>query len=261
MRFIDAAYSSHIHSVHPFAKVMGSLTCLLVTLVFSSPLVSGTALCLSGALSIRWGGFLPRDYVYWMRSPLLFIVLTSFAIAIVPTFPREALWGVSVGSGFYGVTERSLFMALQLGLKALACVGCFYFLLLHMPFSQIVDSLRRVRVPESVLALVTLMYRYIFVLMDEVEKIKTAQRVRLGMTDPKTRLRCASYALGALFLRTMNRCDAIHNSLQSRSFEGVFFRGSPIDRLRPLKKNKECAMALFFPFFLVAVGLWERYSR
>lgn len=258
MRFIDAAYASSIQCVHPFPKMIGSLGCLGVTLFFSSTLVSVLALFMSAGLSIHWGRFLAEDYLRWMRSPLLFVLVASLGIAIIPTFPKEALWGLNVGGRFYGLTWSSLLMAAQIGLKALACVGCFYFLLLHTPFSQMVVSLRKARVPESVLALLTLMHRYIFILVDEMGKISMAQRVRLGMKNNATRIRGVGYALGGLFLRTMSRGDAIHNSLQSRSFSGVFFRRRCVDDCFTSNTVTACAMALCFPSLLVFVGLWER---
>ena len=47
-----------------------------------------------------------------------------------------------------------------------------------MPFEQLLLTLRRLRVPALVVAILAFMYRYVFVVWDELDKLRTAHRAR-----------------------------------------------------------------------------------
>lgn len=73
--------------------------------------------------------------------------------------------------------------------RALGAVGCLYFLSLSTPVPELLDALRRARVPEVVGDLAVLIYRYIFILFATFRSMRDAAASRLGYAG-----RCAACA-------------------------------------------------------------------
>ena len=65
--------------------------------------------------------------------------------------------------------------------RALGAVGCLYFLSLSTPVPELLDALRRARVPEVVGDLAVLIYRYIFILFATFRSMRDAAASRLGV--------------------------------------------------------------------------------
>ena len=63
-----------------------------------------------------------------------------------------------------------------------------------------------------------LLYRYLFVLMDEAGRMRRARALRAGTT--KVSIRDATGMLTALLLRTVDRSEAIWRAMLVRGFEG-----------------------------------------
>ena len=73
--------------------------------------------------------------------------------------------------------------------RALGAVGCLYFLSLSTPVPELLDALRRARVPEVVGDLAVLIYRYIFILFATFRSMRDAAASRLGYAGPVRSLR------------------------------------------------------------------------
>ncbi len=83
-------------------------------------------------------------------------------------------------------------------------------------------GLRRLRVPRLVSTLLMLTYKYILILGDELERMKTARRARgfrggRGLLDSRG-LRVISYTAGMVFVRASARADDGYEGLRARGF-------------------------------------------
>lgn len=90
-----------------------------------------------------------------------------------------------------------------------------------MPFDQLLATLRRLRVPDVLLAIVSLMYRFLFVLWDELDRMRTARSARLfrrpSLWDT---WRTAAHLVARLLIRALDRADRIHGAMLARGWDG-----------------------------------------
>jgi cobalt/nickel transport system permease protein len=90
-----------------------------------------------------------------------------------------------------------------------------------MPFQQLLATLRRVWVPEVLIALLAFMYRYIFVLWDELDKMRVARRARsFGQTGLWFRWKTSAQLIGMLMIRAMSRAERVHGAMCARGWDG-----------------------------------------
>lgn len=90
-----------------------------------------------------------------------------------------------------------------------------------MPFDQLLATLRRLRVPDVLLAILSLMYRFLFVLWDELDRMRTARSARLFRKPSLwTTWRSAAHLVGRLLIRALDRADRIHGAMLARGWDG-----------------------------------------
>lgn len=104
--------------------------------------------------------------------------------------------------------------------RALGAVGCLYFLSLSTPVPELLDALRRARVPEVVGDLAVLIYRYIFILFATFRSMRDAAASRLGYAGPVRSLRTTGRVYGGLLAHSFQRAQACFDAMESRCYDG-----------------------------------------
>lgn len=168
-----------------------------------------------------------------------FIAL-PFLIAAVPLiFLREgdplAVW--RLGPLELTVHGEGLRAFATIATKSWLSVQAALLLTYTTPFHELVDALRKLRVPEVMVAIIGFMYRYLAVLADEVGRLLRARAARSGampgMRSGGTlgwRARVTGGMVGTLFLHSYERSERIYAAMQARGFTGTFrhFHGRPL---------------------------------
>jgi cobalt/nickel transport system permease protein len=90
-----------------------------------------------------------------------------------------------------------------------------------MPFDQLLITLRTVGVPDVVVATLAFMYRYTFVLWDELDKMRVARRARtFGKAGFWFRWKTGAQLIGMLLIRAMERAERVHGAMCARGWDG-----------------------------------------
>ena len=147
---------------------------------------------------------------------------------------------------------ESLIFGLELVIKALATVSCMYFLSLTTTMTDILSALSDLKVPLMIVTLMELMYRYIFLIFEQYDKIKIAQLSR--MAGQKNRFKQSGQIFGVLLLRVLQKSDRIYEALASRGYAGEFKTLKTHYVLPP----KFCICAVLVDVFLILIGIWSK---
>lgn len=94
-------------------------------------------------------------------------------------------------------------------------------------FPDIVHALEHLRVPSILTTIIAFLYRYLFVLMDEVFRLLRAREARSAAAagvraggSVAWRARVAGNMAGQLFLRSYERSDRVYNAMLARGYTG-----------------------------------------
>lgn len=94
-------------------------------------------------------------------------------------------------------------------------------------FLEIVKALRSLGIPLVLTSIIALMYRYMYVLLDEAQRLMRAREARSADLDTGKaassllwRARVTGYMVGTLFLRTYERSERIYSAMLARGFTG-----------------------------------------
>jgi cobalt/nickel transport system permease protein len=90
-------------------------------------------------------------------------------------------------------------------------------------FSELLRGLRRLGCPRILALNLSFLYRYLFVLTEEVQRMRMARDCRkVGRASLRDEARLLSSMLGALLLRAFERAERMYQAMLSRGFTGDF---------------------------------------
>jgi cobalt/nickel transport system permease protein len=154
-----------------------------------------------------------RVKTLWMRSRAV-LPLVLFVAVFVP-FVRA---GDPVDLGFVTVSEQGLETFATVAAKAILGTLSAVMLGATTSFPDVLHALERLRAPRLLVLIAAFMYRYLFVIVEEVTRMRAALAAR-GYA-PRHALHAA--AIGrvatALFLRTYERAERVHLAMLARGW-------------------------------------------
>jgi cobalt/nickel transport system permease protein len=101
-------------------------------------------------------------------------------------------------------------------------------------FPKVIHALGHLRVPTILTVIISFLYRYLFVLTDEVMRLMRAREARSAAEAGRKgggsvvwRARIAGNMAGQLFLRSYERSDRVYNAMLSRGYKGELMTMHP----------------------------------
>lgn len=226
--FIDkfSHLTSPIHTLDPRVKLLATLAFILC--VFLTPPALIGHLPLLGALILILALFSCLPLLYLLRRSL---ELWAFFLLVAVFLPFRAgtPWltlslGPWQGAISYEGLQLLIFFALRAWLSLLAVV----LLSQTTPFVQILKSLEYLRFPRILVLLMSFLYRYLFVLIDEGQKMERARQARSFKESRFKKLKDFSALIATLFLRTYERGERIYLAMLARGYVGQTHLFTPL---------------------------------
>jgi len=87
------------------------------------------------------------------------------------------------------------------------------------PFGKVLGVLRSARVPPLLVTTLALMHRYLFVLLDESERMRRARASRTFQRQRRARWRVLGTVVGQLFVRASARAERIYAAMCARGWK------------------------------------------
>jgi cobalt/nickel transport system permease protein len=114
-------------------------------------------------------------------------------------------------------------VGLLLAVRALTVVSLTLILLATTPADALFKAAHALGVPDLLVQVGSMTYRYLFVLADELHRLRVAVRVR-GFRNRASRhaYRTAGQVAGTLLVRGHERADRVHHAMRCRGFDGRF---------------------------------------
>jgi cobalt/nickel transport system permease protein len=123
--------------------------------------------------------------------------------------------------GWLRITDVGLSVLGSVTLKAVLCLIMLNLLVLTTAIPALLHALAALRMPPLLVAIFAAMYRYIYVLLEEFSTMRRAAASRNLMGSSKHQRLVVGNMIGALFVRTYERGDRIHQAMLSRGYTGL----------------------------------------
>lgn len=214
--YIDrfAQGDSPMHRLDPRAKLISVV--FFIGVVISVPRYEALALfpyLVYPAFLFAASG-IPMAYVakhILMVSPfIIFLVIFAPLFDRIPVFQWH---GIVVTTGMLAM--------MNIFLKFVMTVGVSLFLISTTRFDRLLKGLLRMKAPRILVMQLSFLYRYLFLLIDEAQRMKMAREARsYGKAALRLRIRTVGYMIGVLFLKTLERAEKVYAAMIARGFNG-----------------------------------------
>ncbi|MDI7260456.1 MAG: cobalt ECF transporter T component CbiQ [Thermodesulfobacteriota bacterium] len=120
-----------------------------------------------------------------------------------------------------GLTREGILGVLMLTTRVINSLTATFFLLYTTPLSEVIKALKVFRLPDTMLMVIMLTYKYLFILMRTLEEMHLARKSRLigGVKEAEMR-RWIANRMAFLFRKTQIRCDEVFKAMVGRGFHG-----------------------------------------
>lgn len=142
--------------------------------------------------------------------------------------------------GWLTITTTGLTVLGSVTIKVLLCLSMLNLLILTTSIPSLLHGLRQLNVPPLLIAISAAMYRYIGVLVTELTTMRRAAISRNLFSSRRWHRLAIGNMIGALFVRTYERGDRIHQAMLSRGYTGL----PPIVAASPGGKRDIAALTL-----------------
>lgn len=212
-----ASGNSPIHHLSPVLRVVAAAAySFLVALAHGLPTLA-TALILS--MILVFFAHLELKKVMQRLTVVLGFLLLIWAI-LPWTYKGEILYRF----GPLAISRPGVLLCLEITLKSIAIILAMIALVSTMTTARLGHALNHLYLPDKLVYLILITYRYIFVIEQEYQRLMRAARIR--NFRPGTNLhtyRTYAYLLGMLFVRSAERAKRVHQAMICRGFNGKFY--------------------------------------
>lgn len=165
-----------------------------------------------------------KSYSKLLSVPLFFLLLSIMTINFaVRKQGNDLILSLPVGSYFIGWIKGGGDTLVHLVGRVITSMIVTYYFALTTPFKQLLKLMKKLRIPSVVIELCLLMYRFIFVLFDEMSNIYQAQQIRQGYVSPITMLHSSAQLGQMLFIRLLENANQMNETLTIKMYDGEFY--------------------------------------
>ncbi|CAB3390630.1 cobalt ECF transporter T component CbiQ [Kyrpidia spormannii] len=215
------AHANRWRRLHPLQKTVFAAALGGSAFVFPTPVAA--IIPVIAGLFLRYGAGIPiRAFLRFMALPLSFLSLGAIPLLVqVQPSGFPLVWSMDGIPGWWiGVNGEGVRTAVTVWVRALAVTSSMYVLALTTPVPDLVDMLRRLNVPEILLEVMHLMYRYLFILMEMAQQTYVAQSSRLGYRSWSRSLSSLGRLGAALAVKSRLEVEDLYRALISRGYRG-----------------------------------------
>ena len=212
---------SLIHGINPGIKIITFFSFVLF-IIFTKP---------DSFMAFGFYAILIATLILLSRIPAIFILKRSLVImpfvlmiaVFIPFFkPGKVIGGYSLGSLRLTISYDGLMVLWNILAKSYLSTLCMILLISSTSFSDLMKALDRFGFLKIITATLSFMYRYIFVVQDELMMMKQAKEARSIGGSKWFHARVMANMAGVLFIKTYERAEFVYLAMCSRGFDGNF---------------------------------------
>lgn len=213
-----------IHRLDPRTKVVLTFSFILTVSLLPFGAFIAYLVLFALLMTITVLGHIEPTYV--LKRSVVALPFALAAITLPFTIPGEPLVTLPILGGLV-ISQEGTIRLLSIVVKSWLSLQMAIILVAVTPFPAILWALRALRLPPPLIAIVSLMYRYLFVLVDEAARLLRARAARSATAEGARsggslvwRGQVAGRMAGSLMLRSFERSERIYNAMVARGYQG-----------------------------------------
>jgi len=220
--------NSPLHRLDARVKLPFTLALILVTSLL--PVGAWLAYLLIWVLLLSLAALSTLGIPLVLKRALIAIPFFLAALPLLFTGPEPRITLFTIQDWNFIISQPGLIRLVSIALKSWLSVQAAIILSLSTPFSEIAVALRALRLPKLFVGIISLMWRYLFLMVDQTVRLLRARASRSATLPQRRdlkpggslgwRARVTGGMAGNLFLRSLERSDRVYAAMLSRGYDG-----------------------------------------
>ena len=244
----DYAISNALCETSARLKLFLGLWAILLCVSSTTPIAPLFVAITMSLITVTLAKIPGRIYSRLLLVPLSFALLSVCVVAFMHG-SGQTLFSVQLFGLNLAIREEGANLALLLIARTFGGMCSLYFIALTTPMIEIFAVLKTLHIPESVIELSMMIYRYIFVFLDQAAMIHSAQMMRLGDAGTKNSLNSFAMLCSVLFLRSWEQGERLIVAMDSRCYDGK------LDLMEPAEGAKRGAILAVAAYLAAATAI------
>jgi cobalt/nickel transport system permease protein len=216
---------SLIHDLDPRIKVVVTLAFILSNALL--PDGAWLALVFAWSFILLVNALSGLGIGFTFRRSFIALPFALTAITVLFSIPGDPLFTFRIAMNNFTITDAGLLRFVSIVIRSWLSVQMAILLVAVTEFPKVIHALNHLRVPTILTVIISFLYRYLFVLADEVLRLMRARQARSAVVAGRSpgggvlwRARIAGNMAGQLFLRSYERSDRVYNAMLARGYKG-----------------------------------------
>lgn len=219
------------HRLDPRVKVVSAV--LIILFISLTPIGAWPAYILLWAVVTAMVLLAEISPWFILRRSLIALPFALAAVTLIFTVPgRTILELPAVG---WTISAEGLTRFGSIVVKSWLSVQVAVILAFTTHFTDLLWALHSLRIPKLLIAIISFMYRYLFVLADEAFRMQRARQARSAAPaggakaggSVAWRAKVTGWMAGQLFLRSYERSERVYQAMAARGYRGEIRRLDP----------------------------------
>lgn len=238
----DIAQNNGIRQVNTYLKIAAGTGAILLCLLSTSyipPLFIAALLIFTVLFFAR---IEIKTYANLFIHPVWFALVSVAGIVLIYGGPT-VFWRWNPLPWFsLSITRESINQGFFVFSRIVGGMSAVYFIALTTPMTDLFIVMRQCRVPEVIVDLAMIIYRTVFIILNQVIQIYHAQVMRLGYSSWHESIHSFASLCGAAFIASWESGEDLIHAMDARCYSGKF---AIMGETRPVEYLPLVAVSLF----------------
>ena len=226
MLLIDKyAYTNRLTNSNPFFKFVIVVIALAIATITKSNYINLLILAIMICLTTIVAQIPMDKYFRMLLIPSTFLLLSIVTILFSISKVDIYVWSISMFDNYIGIASGSIEQATLLTTRVFAAISSTFFLGLTTPLNKLISVFKRLHIPSTMIELIVLIYRFIFILLEEASEIHNGQELKFGYTNFRNSLNSLGLLVRSLFVRVLLSYKDMVVVLECKLYDGEFKTG------------------------------------
>ena len=223
MLIIDKySYTNKLANVNPMLKLIVVAICLIIATTINNNYINTFIFVTMAGLTTLVAGIPFKSYIKILLIPIGFLLISTITILLSISSQDIYIFSIKLGSKFIGITDESILQSINITVRVFASLSATFFLSLTTSLNNLIVVFNKLRLPKIIIELLVLIYRFIFIFLEEANAIYIAQEIKFGYSGFRNSMKSISLLIRSLFVRVLLKQKDMVNSLDYKLYDGEF---------------------------------------
>jgi len=205
---------------HPFEKFTFFVAFLLGSLLTQNILTPFFIVsCISAFFLFHGLSFKALLQIAALPMSFMLVAVVSI-ICIISHESFEAIYISEIGDYYIGLSQLSLDSGIFIAGKAMGSMFAFYFLILTCPIDEVEYLLRKMKLPDLLIELFVLSFRFITILLLFSRQCYLSQKKRMAYRTYSSSIRSLGMLVSSVLIKSLIHADFSQQALLNRGYRG-----------------------------------------